>query len=319
MKDQYGRIIDYMRISITDRCNLCCSYCRPNRAVHPDHSDILSYDEILRVCRLAVRLGITKFKITGGEPFARKGAPDFARDLRRIQGVRSVTVTTNGTFSDDRLCVKLKEAGIDGINISVDTTERERYRKITGADLLDAVLLNIEKCINAGLKVKINTVLLHDISSDDIKGLVRLAENTGIPVRFIEMMPMGKEKTHGQSGQYVRDFLLKKGYKLCTVPEKLGNGPAVYYSLSGGIARIGFIEAIHGKFCDRCNRIRLSSTGILRPCLYYEDGTDVRLMLRSGAGDDEILDKMRETIYRKPAAHNFEKMPSYGHMSDIGG
>lgn len=319
MRDRYGRQINYMRISITDRCNLHCSYCRPGIPEHPDCSWLLEYEEILRVCRIAVKLGITRFKVTGGEPFARKGAVDFIKELAELDGAESVTVTTNGTLLDSEIIKEMSEAGLDGINISLDTMNPEKYAGITGEDLLDTVIRNIGLCCESGLCVKINTVLLSDITEDDVLSIAGLARESNISVRFIERMPMGSMAGNGPSGQYVKDILNKRGTKLVAEKERIGNGPAVYYSADGYRGYIGFIEPIHGKFCDSCNRLRMTSTGIVKPCLYYSGGYDIRQLLRNGAEDRIIMDRLAEAVYMKPEAHDFAKKPSPENMVCIGG
>lgn len=319
MKDRFGRMIDYMRISITDRCNLHCSYCRPEIPEHLDQSELLSYGEILRVCRAAVRLGITKFKITGGEPFVRNGVTGFIGKLASVCGVTSVTVTTNATLLTPDVVTELKKSGLDGINISLDTINPDKYCMITGADYSNKVMENIDLCYRAGLNVKINTVMLNDLSEYEILTLAKLAENRDISVRFIEKMPMGATGDTGPSGQYVKDVLAGHGIKLIPETERIGNGPAVYFRPEGYKGHIGFIEAIHGKFCSSCNRIRMTSTGFVKPCLYYSDGLDIRRLLRNGADDKEISEKLRDIIYMKPGSHNFEGGPSSENMSTIGG
>ena len=319
MTDRFGRNIDYMRISITDRCNLNCSYCRPEVSEHLKHYELLSYAEGLRIARIAVKLGIHRFKVTGGEPFVRRGAEGFICDLCRLSGAESVTVTTNGTLLDEDIIRRLKAAGIDGINISLDTLEPERFVRITGSGYFQEVLDNIDKCLDSGIRVKVNAVLLPDIDESDIMALTGLARDRDIAVRFIELMPMVNIHTGGPSGKYVRDILDSKGIILASETEKLGNGPATYYRLNGYKGHVGFIEAIHGKFCSSCNRIRMTSTGFVKPCLYHTAGMDLREIIRSGADDDTILGKLRDIIYMKPESHEFEDRPAEEKMSDIGG
>lgn len=320
MTDRFGRQIDYMRISITDRCNLHCSYCRPEILEHLVHSDLLCYEEIFRVCRIAVKLGIDRFKITGGEPFVRSGAVDFIKGLAGLGDVKSVTVTTNGTLINGDVIKELKKAGLDGINISLDTMDRVRFSRITGENLLDKVISNIDLCCEAGLKVKINTVLLPDIREEDVLALSGLAKEGNISVRFIEKMPMGNMTENGPSGRFIKDILTGHGTELGYIETgRLGNGPAVYYRPEGYKGYIGFIEAIHGKFCSSCNRIRMTSTGFVKPCLYYSDGIDIRGMIRSGADDELIAKSLSNAVYMKPECHEFEVRPSSGKMNTIGG
>lgn len=320
MKDQFNRSIEYMRISITDRCNLNCQYCRPENSEHLNHSDILSYEEILRVCTLAVKLGITKFKITGGEPFVRHNATDFIKELKNLYGVDAVTVTTNGTLLDTALVSELVNVGIDGINISLDTMNPQRFAKITGKNDFDKVIRAIKLCADEGLNVKVNMVLLPDVTEKEVLDFLEIIKKRPIAVRFIETMPMNKFSMNpGPSGEYIRTILKEHMIKINKVDLPLGNGPAVYYKPEGYEGYVGFIEAIHGKFCGSCNRIRLTSTGFIKPCLYHKEGFDIRQLMQNGCDDSLILQQLRSIIYSKPLEHDFEKQPAREDMSRIGG
>ena len=297
MKDQYGRIIDYMRISITDRCNLRCRYCMPEGVELVPMKNILSYEEIEMVCQAAAKAGIRKFKITGGEPLVRLGSPELIGKIKKIPGVEQVTMTTNGVLLSKYLPELLKN-GLDAVNISLDTLDRERYQVITG--------------------------------------LARLTLEKKLDVRFIEMMPIGLGKKFETI--YNEDILeeLKKQYPDIQEDRQIhGNGPAVYVKLPGGQGSVGFISALHGKFCQYCNRIRMTAQGCLKPCLCYGKGVELKDIFdryekpqRCGTTmvDQETLEYLyqaiTEAIQLKPKSHRFENLSEITEdkkMSQIGG
>ncbi len=323
MFDTLGRKIDYMRISITDRCNLRCKYCMPHEIESIAHTEILRFEEILKICEYAVELGITKFKITGGEPFVRRGCMSFLRDLKSLPNVEQVTLTTNGILLDDHIS-ELRDIGIDGINISLDAAEADTFEKITGSKNFDAVMNALLQCQAAEIKTKVNSVLLKGLNESEFWGLLDLARNYNIDVRFIEVMPIGYGKKYEGFSKIELLKKIRSEYPDCApVSQKRGNGPASYISIPGFKGCIGFIDAIHGKFCHECNRVRLTSDGFLKPCLYYESSTDLKYLLRNNASKREIMEVMRRTILQKQAEHHFDvsagekKEPRK--MSQIGG
>lgn len=319
MKDQFQRTIDYARISITDRCNLYCTYCRPDHEEKLSHKDILRYEEILRLCKILTKLGIDKFKITGGEPLVRKGCADFIYELKKMNKVSKVTLTTNAIFLSRDLD-KLTEAGIDGINVSLDFMDCEKYKNITGYDGYEKVMKAIKEAAYMGLNVKINTVLTEQTTMEDIQKFTDYIKYHKICIRFIEQMPLGnKQITSSLSRDEIRKNLKDQGIRFHKVEQKIGNGPAVYETMEDYKGMIGWIEALHGKFCDRCNRIRLTSTGGVKPCLYYQEAGNIRKLLRNGSSDEEIKKVLEEIIYKKPQAHHFEDKPSDSKMYTIGG
>lgn len=324
MIDTHGRQIDYMRISITDRCNLRCRYCTPEEITSIGHCEILRFEEILAICRQAVKLGITKFKVTGGEPLVRKGCLTFLRELKNIPGVKQVTITTNGVTLKN--CIsELEDIGIDGINISLDTLNPDTYQQITRRDEFSNVWESIEAAANSKIKTKINCVLLKGVNDQEFFDLVELAKNYPLDVRFIEIMPIGYGKGFEGYDRITLLPLLSEKYPDYEVVEKSrGNGPASYISIPEFKGCIGFIDAIHGKFCDKCNRIRLTSDGILKLCLYYENGIDLKKLLRNNASEEELFTAMEKTILKKPAEHQFHQVAKEGFeeikkMSQIGG
>ena len=307
MQDRFGRKIEYIRVSVTDRCNLRCIYCMPQEGVTSvSHAEILTFDEIERFCRIAAGMGITRIKLTGGEPLVRRGLPVLAGKLKQIHEVEHVTLTTNGTLLKEQL-PELTVNGLDAVNISLDTLNEEQYRRMTRGGKLEQVLEGIEAALACpGLPVKINCVPLRDGSSEDVLRLAELARDCAVDVRFIEMMPIGLGRAFaGKSTREIKILLERKFGKSQPYEQPLGNGPAEYVQFPGFRGRIGFISALTHKFCHTCNRLRLTSEGMLKPCLQYGDGTDIKALLRGGAGDEEIAEAIRQAVYKKPACHQF--------------
>lgn len=309
MRDRFDRNINYMRISVTDRCNLRCRYCMPDGIGQVPHEDILRYEEIVRIAHTAVEAGITRFKVTGGEPLARPGVSEFVRMLKGIPGTEQVTLTTNGVLLAPALPA-LTVAGLDAVNISLDTTNRERFREITGFDALEEVLTSIDAALEAGLRVKLNVVPLAGINEEDWLPLAHFARDRRLDVRFIEMMPIGCGRGFSPvSNETVFDRIHTAFPEMEEDRTEHGNGPARYIRIAGFKGSIGFISAIHGKFCSACNRIRLTATGSLKPCLCYGDSVDVREMIRSLPGEEadrRLREALREAVLSKPRAHRFE-------------
>ena len=323
MLDQYGRKIDYLRISVTDRCNLRCRYCMPEPVSAVQHADILRYEEILRICRAAAELGITKFKVTGGEPLVRAGCVDFITALKAQPGTEQVTLTTNGLLLEANLDA-LTEAGLDGVNISFDSPDNARFRRITGytGDGADTLLHVIDACCAKGLKTKINAVLLEETEAD-APALAAIAAKLPVDVRFIELMPIGFGTTMKRvSPEDILTALQERWPDLAPTDERRGNGPAHYYKSAALLGRIGFIDAVSHKFCAECNRVRLTSTGQLKPCLCYADSADLRALIRGGCTDGELREALRAAVYTKPRAHCFDTndiITEKHMMSQIGG
>lgn len=307
MLDRYGRVINYLRISVTDRCNLRCCYCMPEGVQDVGMKNILTFEEIWEIVRTGVSLGITHIRITGGEPLVRKGCVDLIRGIREIPGVETITMTTNGVLLGN-YGKQLKEAGVDGVNISLDTLDPEEFYKITGKRELQEVLAGIRAAKTAGLPVKLNAVNRKEL---DPIPLVRYAQEENLPLRFIEMMPVGYGKKYvGRSNEELRETLEAVcGKAECMTNReelsRMGSGPAVYYQFSDLKVPVGFISAIHGKFCDTCNRVRLTAEGYLKLCLCYDEGENLRRVLREGEKEN-LRTIMEQTIFRKPAAHCFE-------------
>ena len=320
MKDYLGREIDYMRISITDRCNLRCKYCMPVPIHKVSMEEILSFDEIVDVCKIAAELGIKYIKITGGEPLVRRRCPMLVKMIKDIPGIEKVTLTTNGVLLKEEID-GLVEAGLDAVNISLDTVKPELFHEITGFDKFEHVIEGIESALAKNLRVKINSVLMEGMNAEEWHDLILLAKKYPLDVRFIEMMPIGYGKTNkGISNETLKELLAEE-YTLIKDNRKHGFGPAEYYNIEGFKGSIGFISAIHGKFCKDCNRIRLTSTGFLKPCLCYGDGAELKPVLRNG-NLREVKDLMKEIIQNKPREHCFEndkEITETKEMVDIGG
>ncbi len=321
MIDSYGRIIDYMRISITDRCNLRCKYCMPNGIEWTSMKEILTFEEIERICKSAASLGIHSIKITGGEPLVRKDCAKLISMIKKTPGIEKVTITTNGVLLPEYL-EDLIAAGIDGINVSLDSLKPDVFYETTGLNALDKVIEGIKKVVEKKIPIKINSVLMEEKNSGEWRELIQFSNKMFVDVRFIEMMPIG----YGRKFKAVNneELLLRIKQEYPSIEKdmkKHGNGPAIYYHIPGFQGSIGFISAMHGKFCEECNRIRITAKGFMKPCLCYESGANLKEVLRNGT-QIELLDTMKEVIKSKPKAHCFdhlEKITEGEAMVKIGG
>lgn len=306
MTDQFAREINYMRLSLTDRCNLRCTYCMPNGITLAAHAQMLTYEELLRVCEAAVSLGINRFKLTGGEPLVRRGCTAFIASLKALPGVQQVTLTTNGVLLAQHLDA-LCRAGIDAVNISIDTVDDARYTALTGvpAGTVQSVLQAADVCISCGIPTKLNAVLLEETFAE-LPQLVGFVQQRAADVRLIELMPIGQGKAvRGVPMQRALDLLRQTWPDLRQAHEKRGNGPAVYYKSDFLQGRVGCIAAVSNSFCATCNRVRLTAAGTLKPCLCYADGISLRALLRGGASQATLREAMRACIQNKPDAHSF--------------
>ncbi|MDD7152586.1 MAG: GTP 3',8-cyclase MoaA [Faecalibacterium prausnitzii] len=325
MFDAYHRNIHYLRLSVTDLCNLRCRYCMPDGVEKLEREAVLSHEEFLRLAALFAQCGIDTVRVTGGEPLVRKNVARLVAGLKEIPGIRRVTMTTNAVLLADQLPALL-DAGLDSVNISLDTLRPEVFRQITARDDFAAVEAGLRAALESGLPVKLNCVPQAGVNEAELEDLAALAKDHPLQVRFIEMMPIGYGAAMPCiSGPELRQRFARRWADLVPLPAEqgcaLGDGPAVYYTVPGWQGSIGFIAAVHGKFCASCNRVRLTSQGFLRPCLASETGCDLRALLRSGATDQELLTAIRETIWSKPREHHFEdrSMPATRGMYRIGG
>ena len=323
--DPCNRYLNYLRISITDRCNLKCIYCVPRDLVpRLPHNDILTYEEILKLVRVGVKLGISKIRVTGGEPLVRKGVYGFLAELSRLRELTDLSLTTNAVALKDNI-KKIESAGIKRINISLDTLNPAKFAKITGLDLFDQVWQGIEGALEAGFyPIKINVVALNGVNDDELLDMARLSFDYPFHIRFIEYMPIGQS----QMGNH--PLLLAPEIKkrisvlgnLLPVRNSADDGPAQRYRFNGAPGEVGFIHALSHHFCDRCNRLRLTAQGQLRPCLLSDHHEDVRGPLRSGCSDDQLAEIFFKAVRHKPSDHNLAvQNPTRvcGQMHSIGG
>lgn len=322
MKDNFNRNIDYLRISIIDRCNLRCIYCMPEEGISNllPHHEILSYEEILKIVEIGVDLGITKIRITGGEPLLRKGIVSFIERLAKIEGIQDIGMTTNGVllkkFAED-----LYKAGLKRVNVSLDSLDEDKFRTITRVGSIGEVLEGIEEANKVGLKpVKVNVVVMKGINDDEIEKFALWSKEVEYQIRFIEFMPIGQnawKKELFMSKDEIKEKIENKVGKLIPVQMKK-SGPAEYFMLEGAKGIVGFISPITTHICVRCNRLRLTAEGKLRPCLFSDRELDLKRILRSGASTEEIKETIIRTIHLKPQGMSEQSQPLRP-MSTIGG
>ena len=322
MFDSCSRNIRYLRLSVTDLCNLRCRYCMPDGVEKLEREAVLTYEEFLRLAALFAQCGIDTVRVTGGEPLVRKGVEQLVAGLKATPGIRKVTMTTNGVLLAQQLPALLN-AGLDSVNISLDTLRPEVFRRITARDEFAAVQAGLRAALESPLPVKLNCVPQAGINEGELEIIAALARDNDLQVRFIEMMPIGYGAAMPCiSGPELQARFDRRWPGLHPVEGiAFGDGPAVYYTAPGWKGSIGFITAVHGKFCVSCNRVRLTSLGFLRPCLASEAGCDLRALLRGGADDAQLLAAIRETIWAKPREHHFESrsVPATCGMYRIGG
>jgi len=311
MQDQYNRKIEYVRISLTDRCNLRCRYCMPEAGVLKlRHEDILSFAEILRIVQGLAALGIRKVRLTGGEPLVRRNLPELIGKIRQIPGIEQVVLTTNGVLLSEQ-GEDLIKAGLTGINISLDTLNPATFAAITRRPLFAKVHTGLERVMSLGLEnIKLNCVPIYGVNEGEIPALAGLAREYPLKVRFIELMPIGCAYEVGYRGvpmKEVRTRLENSYGHLHPVEKKTDRlqGPAAYYRLPGFLGQVGFIDAMEHKFCAECNRVRVTAEGFLKLCLNQKNGLDLRGLLRSGISEENLKLALRQAIYRKPAEHLF--------------
>ncbi len=307
--DSCGREIDYLRISITDHCNLKCYYCTPfSGRSHLERSEILTYEEMLKIVRSAVAIGITKIRVTGGEPLVRKGLVEFCRMLSAIEGLKSLALTTNGIYLKE-MAEPLFKAGVGRINISLDTLRPERFEKITGYDWLPRVLGGIRRAEQIGMHpIKINTVVMRGINDDEIEDLARLTLKKPYHVRFIELMPTDSSAYGSYEALFVPvEEFMKRIHQIDRVqiePALDSYGPARLCRLPGAAGKVGFIAPISWHFCGSCNRLRLTADGQIKTCLFSQQEIDIKTPLRNGANQKDIINIFRQAVAAKPSGHH---------------
>lgn len=313
LKDNFLRVIDYLRLSITDRCNLRCIYCMPPDGIFPSsHKEILSYEEIIRIVRITAGLGVKKVRLTGGEPLSRKNVTFLISSIKKIKGIEDLSMTTNGVLLE-KYAGEIADAGLDRVNVSIDSFDPARYRDITRGGDLDIVLRGLEAAEKAGLKpVKINMVPIKGINDDEIIDFARLTLFTEYHVRFIECMPSGSVD-FWNTERYITTDKIKKMIETIAPLEPVRarkNGPSKYYRLKDAKGVIGFISALTHHFCEDCNRIRITADGKIRPCLFSETEIDLKTPMRSGVDDSEIDRLLKLSVELKPKGHNLNELPS---------
>ncbi|NLM04284.1 MAG: GTP 3',8-cyclase MoaA [Clostridiales bacterium] len=320
MKDTYNRRVNYMRISITDLCNLRCIYCMPEQGIcKKSHDDVLSFEEITEIVKVAADLGIDKIRVTGGEPLVKNGIVEFITSISRIDGIKDIAMTTNGILLD-RYIEDLKEAGLKRVNISIDSLNPERYKAITRGGDINQVLKGIRKTIELGMTpVKLNVVVVGGYNEDEVENFAKLTMDKDIEVRFIELMPLGEAAEWAKESFVSNESIKKRIGNLIELPHKISS-PAKYYQLPNALGKIGFINPISDHFCSECNRIRLTSDGKLKPCLHSNQEIDILKAVRT---NPEVLREVLESaILAKPQKHYLN---TQGHeyvkrnMSQIGG
>ncbi|HBH88010.1 MAG TPA: GTP 3',8-cyclase MoaA [Syntrophaceae bacterium] len=330
MLDTYNREINYLRVSITDRCNLRCRYCMPKEGVSLlGHDDILKYEEILRIIGVAVTMGISKIRITGGEPLVRRGVVDFVASVNAMEGIRDVSLTTNGTLLE-AFAAKLFTAGIKRINISLDSLDPAKYAQITRGGELGKVLAGIEEVYRIGFApIKINTVAITGFNDDEIVNFANLSLHKPYQIRFIELMTIGHAALDN-NGRYLSNMLIKevieRHYRLEPVGSKKNSmdGPAQIYRIAGAAGEIGFISPLSHKFCHACNRLRLMADGHLRACLLTDEEVDLKGPIRGGCSDADLSELIQGAIVKKPLHHDIScdeghRKKCMTDMSSIGG
>jgi len=330
LEDKHGRKASYMRVSVTDRCNLRCSYCAGEGCEFISHRDILRYEEILDLIGMAVDLGVEKIRFTGGEPFVRKGFGDFMVNAATRFPSVDLCVTTNGTLLGDQV-MRLADAGIKRVNISLDTLDPAKFEHITGYDLYHDVRGSIDRCLDAGMKVKVNAVAMRGFNDDELPSFVEFARTHAVDMRFIEFMPVGLETGWNDASVWKADDILAEAAELADLIPDEGHdgkqcGPARMFSIAGGKGRIGLISPYTNHFCGTCNRLRITSDGNLRTCLFSDKVYRLRPVLRHPKlGLKGVEAVIRRASRHKPIGHELlEKMPAgqgvcRTRMASIGG
>jgi cyclic pyranopterin phosphate synthase len=305
LRDQYARTVRKLRISLTDRCNFRCVYCMPEDARFLPREELLTVDEIVRVASVFARLGVNKIRLTGGEPLMRPEVVDITRRLKALPGITSVAMTTNGFMLPHRAAA-LAEAGLDGVNISLDTLRRDRFRQIARRDYLDHVHKGIQAALDQGLRpVKINCVVMRGVNDDEILDFLEWSRNLPVTVRFIEFMPLDADNIWERRMVFTLAEILEQAKRLGPVeaiPADPSN-PARLFRFGDGAGEFGVIASVSEPFCEWCDRVRITAEGKIRNCLFATEETDLRELLRGGADDQALADRIRAAVWSKWAGH----------------
>jgi molybdenum cofactor biosynthesis protein A len=305
LMDSYGRRIASVRISLTDRCNFRCVYCTPagGFAVAPS-SEYLTKDEVVRLVRLLGARGVTRVRLTGGEPLLRRDIVEVVRAVRAVSELDDLSMTTNASRLD-RFAQPLRDAGLDRVNVSLDSLDPVRFNQVVRAEQYERVRAGIDASLRAGFPTKVNVVVLRGISDDEIFGFVRMATDHDIEVRFLEFMPLcgdGWEASRVYPIGEIRD-IVRRRHDLAELPR--GDKTAQVFAIAGGRGRVGFIGSLSEPFCESCSRIRISADGKIRPCLFSDYEVELKGLMRSGAGDEELMDTVVTAVSNKPAGNQF--------------
>jgi len=327
LRDRFGRQITYLRISVTDRCNLRCVYCMPAEGVQNlSHASIMRYEEIVKVVELAAQYGVNEVRLTGGEPLVRLDLPDLVRMIAAVPGIEDISMTTNGLLLG-KMAKDLKEAGLKRVNISLDTLKPDRFARITRGGSFEQTWQGIEMAEALGMKpIKINVVAMRGVNDDELEEMALLTMSKPWQVRFIELMPIKNQDPWGaglpnseQAYLPIAEMITRlEALGLEAVGDKVGNGPAQEYRLRGAAGKIGFISPVSEPFCDQCNRLRLTADGHLRPCLLSDVEVPILEALRNG---EDLLPYLTQAIELKPMGHELAEnhSPSGRCMRQIGG
>ena len=302
MLDKRGRNIDYLRVSLTDRCNLRCIYCMPEKGIEKKcHTEILRFEEVEKIIKACAALGIKKIRFTGGEPLILKGTENLIKNTASIKGIEDISITTNGILLAD-MAESLKKAGLKRVNISIDTLNKEKFKKITRVGDINKVFNAIEKCLSLNMApIKLNTVLMRGINDDEIEDFLNLTRDNPIQVRFIELMPIGEGlKYFDKYGMKVKE-ILQKHPELISVKDE--SKVASIYKLKGSKGSVGLISTVSRKFCSECNRIRLTATGTIKPCLHSAEEINLKPYLND---EQDLIEVIENTVYNKPKEHHLE-------------
>ena len=305
--DGMGRTIVNLRISVTDRCNFRCTYCMPADNVEfMDRSNLLTFEEIQRVAQIVSRMGINRLRLTGGEPLMRKNLPVLIKMLNEVDGIDDIAMTTNAYFLKEH-AQSLKDAGLKRLNVSLDALDPEKFRDVNRRDCLQSVLDGLDTARKVGFKsIKINAVAVRNFSETEIMGLIEMGRSEGFEIRFIEFMPLDSDKVWERDkvlfGHEIVD-MIKENYELVPIDNSLEIGPASEYNFADGKGKIGIITAVSNPFCDHCNRIRMTADGKLRTCLFSEDETNLKDLIRTGATDETIIETLKQAVLLKEPGH----------------
>lgn len=317
MIDQFGRDLRYLRIALTDRCNYRCRYCMPEEGIQQlAHHELLTLEELYHVVHLFVTLGVTKLRLTGGEPLVRSDMMNFLGSVSQLKPLEDIALTTNGAYLK-KMAADLKRHGLHRVNVSLDTLREDRFRYITQTGQLTDVLEGIEEAKRVGLKIKINTVINKGINDDEIADFIQLTKDWGVDVRFIELMPIGDNVEYATKHFYSNETILKNFPELNAIASDDPSSPARYFQYQDAKGRVGLISPLSCNFCSQCNRLRLTPEGLLKPCLHSDIEIDLKTPLREGK---DILPYIMEAVRVKPERHLLEQHKTIvRNMSQIGG